>query len=153
MTKPKFKSDARPSDTKSVVLHKENDKRLLDHLQTIKRESEFWRHAGYFYLDFMEWLASQGDAPEPNRPFVYYRAWLEQRLQSPTPGPQPPLDLSQVINDSLAAHLADVRQVVQSALDNFTIGPPIPPAELLNESDEVADLLAGLDMNLEVEEL
>lgn len=81
-----FKSDARPSDTKSVVLNRERDARLLAHVNQTKRESNFWRSAGYFYLDFMAWLSTQPDAPEPGQPFAVYRAWLESRLLPSPPG-------------------------------------------------------------------
>jgi hypothetical protein len=145
MNKPKFKSDARPSDTKSVVLHKENDRRLLDHLKTTKRESEWWRAAGNFYLDFTEWLAGQEDAPQPNRPFIYYRAWLESRL-SPSPLMGEGFDPTAV-----SQLLADVRQVVQAALDNARFAPLPPPAGGMGV-EEVAELLDSLDA-LEVEEL
>lgn len=81
-----FKSDARPSDTKSVVLHKERDADLLAYLRTTKHESELWRKALRFYLDFFDWLALQPgpDKPEPHQPFIHYKAWLESRsLPSP----------------------------------------------------------------------
>ncbi|GIK36599.1 MAG: hypothetical protein BroJett011_04320 [Chloroflexota bacterium] len=137
--KPKFKSDARPSDTKSVVLHKENDARLLAHLATIKRESEFWRRAGYFYLDFMAWLSTQPEAPDPNRPFVYYQRWLESH---PTPDPQspPPIDPASLS----ASLLPGVRDVVEAALStalagaSFLLSPPGAGGE-----GELADLFSA----------
>lgn len=81
-----FKSDTRPSDTKSVVLNRERDARLLDHVNRTKGESGFWRAAGYFYLDFMAWLESQPDAPVPGQTFAIYRAWLDSRLLPSPPG-------------------------------------------------------------------
>jgi hypothetical protein len=158
MTKPKFKSDDRPSDTKSVVLNKGADARLLDHLKRTKGESTWWRKAGYFYLDFMAWLASQEDAPEPDQEFVYYQAYLEQRRTQPVnsqPAAIDPDAIRQVITDSLADHLADVRQVVQSVLDTALDGVSIAGAAASDDAldHEIIDLLDSLDVSLEVDEL
>lgn len=119
MTQPNFKSDTRPSDTKSVVLNKVDDRRLLDHLETVKRESGFWRAAGYFLLDFNAWLATQPDAPEPGLPFACYRAWLEAR-------PPAPLSLSSsaaLDPDAIAsAILPAMREVIEAALSTHLAG-------------------------------
>jgi hypothetical protein len=122
-----FKSDSRTNDTKSVTLNYQRDARLLAHLKNLKgqTESDFWRRAAYFYLDFFDWLAAQPDPPGPGRPFVYYRDYLESRAQGLALG-QPaqlnPDDLAQAI---LPALLPAMRQVVQAALDtalaNLTI--------------------------------
>lgn len=143
MTKPKYPSDTRPSDTKSVVLHRENDQRLLDHVNQIKGESRFWRAAGYFYLDFSEWLATQPDAPEPGRPFVYYRAWLESR----SPAPLLPCPPAAIDPESIAAVvLPGMRAVVEAALSTALAGlslPPLPLGEGRGEGFELADLFSS----------
>lgn len=108
-----FKSDARPSDTKSVVLHKENDARLLAHLKTLKRESAFWRTAAYFYLDFMAWLAAQPDAPDPGQPFAVYLAWLDTRALAS------PVDPESIA----AAVLPGVRAIIEAALAGCSLAP------------------------------
>jgi hypothetical protein len=135
-----FKSDARPSDTKSVVLHRERDARLLAHVAQTKGESGFWRAAGYFLLDFNAWLATQPDAPEPGLPFACYRAWLESRL-TPTPQPLAPID-----PDSLAsAILPAMREVIEAALSTALAGLSVSagaPAEGVFEL-ELAELFSG----------
>lgn len=158
MTAKKFKSDDRPSDTKSVVLHREHDARLLDHLKRTKGESTWWRKAGNFYLDFMDWLAAQPDAPEPGQEFVYYQAYLEQRRVQSANLPPATIDpdaIRQVITDSLTDHLADVRQVVQSVLDTALDGVSIAGAAERDDAfdREIVDLLDNLDVALEVDEL
>lgn len=146
MTRPKFKSDARPSDTKSVVLHRENDRRLLDHLARVKRESAFWRAAGYFYLDFMAWLATQGaDAPPPGQEFIHYQHWLERDVKTQDFASIPYASSSSggqggpaaIDPESIsAAILPGVRAVVEAALSThlaglaLTAGAPDPVQEL-----------------------
>lgn len=137
----RFKSDDRPSDTKSVSLHKELDARLLVHVEAQKNESSFWKRAGYFYLDFFTWLATQPDAPEPDRPFVYYRAWLEQRLAQPA-------NLQATVDpESLAtAILPGMRAVVEAALSTALAGLSLPPllmGEGRGESLELAELFSS----------
>jgi hypothetical protein len=139
----KFKSDARPSDTKSVVLHKERDARLLTHVNQTKGESGFWRAAGYFYLDFMAWLATQPDAPEPARPFVYYQRWLEQRL-TPSPSQGEGWGEGHTPESIAAAILPGVRDVVEAALATALAGLTLPPAGEPGEglTLELADLFS-----------
>lgn len=145
---PKFKSDARPSDTKSVVLHRENDRRLLDHLATAKRESAFWRAAGYFYLDFMAWLeqvrATQPDAPAPGQEFIHYRAWLESRLSSPPSGGQGG-PVAAIDPESIsAAILPGVRAVVEAALATHLAGLSLSPSLSVGEvGAELVDLFSA----------
>lgn len=137
---PKSKTDARPSDTKSVVLNKSGDRRLLDHLQTVKSESAFWRHSAYFYLDFMEWLATQPDPPEPDQDFIHYRLWLERRPPPEAGGVGGGLD-----PDTIAtAILPGVRTVVEAALSTALAGLSLPPSPAGGEGGEEVEELADL---------
>lgn len=115
-----FKSDTRPSDTKSVVLNRERDARLLEHVNRTKGESQFWRNAAYFYLDFMAWLSTLppvADAPAPGQTFAVYRAWLESR---PAPGPQ---SLAPIDPESIAAAvLPAMREVLEAVLTTRLAG-------------------------------
>jgi len=134
----RFKSDDRPSDTKSVVLHKENDRRLIEYLANLKgqTESQAWRDALYHYLDSMEWYASHPDAPKPNQPFVYYKNWLEQRLAQPA-SVQANIDLESIV----AAILPGMRDVVEAAVStalaglNVSSGTASVPVEVLELAD------------------
>lgn len=139
----KFKSDNRPSDTKSVVLHRERDRRLLEHLRLTKGESGFWRAAGNFYLDFMTWLATQPDAPAPDQAFVYYQRWLEARpsvsLSSSAPAPVDPESVA-------AAILPAMRAVIEAALETYRAGAGASAAmDALKavEVEELADLFSS----------
>jgi hypothetical protein len=141
MTKSKFKSDDRPSDTKSVVLNKEADARLLEHLKQLKgqTESQFWRATGYFYLDFMAWRSTQPGAPEPGQAFVYYQTWLEQRQAQPA-NVQATVDAESIA----AAILPGVRDVFEAALSTALAGASVaragaPPA---SQVMELADLFS-----------
>lgn len=130
---PEFKSNDRPSDTKSVVLNRERDARLLAHVNTTKGESAFWRAAGNFYLDFMAWLAAQPDAPEPGQTFLYYQKFLELR----SPASLAPIDPESIA----AAVLPGVRDIIEAALAGYR---PLPQEEGEDSFDlELADLFAG----------
>lgn len=107
----------RKSDTKSVVLNYERDKRLLDHLSERKVESQFWKAAGYFYLDFMEWLATREEAPPPGRPFVYYRQFLESQASGGQAGHIANPD------EIAAAILPSIRQIIEAALETYAFSP------------------------------
>jgi hypothetical protein len=113
-------AENRKSDTKSVVLNYERDKRLLDHLAQRKIESEFWRIAGYFYLDFFEWLALQPEAPPPGRPFVYYRDFLES-------APEPVEGHLTNPDEIAAAILPSIRQIIEAALETYAGLALCPP--------------------------
>lgn len=132
------KTDNRPSDTKSVVLNRTTDKPILDHLASLPRgysESEFWRAAAYFYLDFMAWIAAQPDAPAPDQAFVYYRAWLEARPAGPVA-----IDPASIA----AAVLPGVRDIIEAALAGASL-PPSPAGRGVGGEVELelADLFAG----------
>lgn len=131
----KFKSDDRPSDTKSVVLNRITDKPILDHLAALPRgcsESEFWRAAVRFYLDFMGWLVTQTDAPDRDQAFVHYRAWLETRSTG----------AAAIDPDAVAAAvLPGVRDIIEAALAGYR---PLPQGGEVDSFDlELADLFAG----------
>jgi len=143
----RIKSAARASATKSVVLHKQTDARLLERLRSTKTESDFWRAAAYFYLDFMAWLAAlppSAAAPPPNQPFIYYRAWLEQ-LSPPSPsrseGGGDGLDPESIA----AAILPGVRSVVEAALSTALANISLPPINGEPEGGlaDLADLFAA----------
>lgn len=131
-----FKSDERPSDTKSVVLHKERDARLLDHVNKTKGESNFWRQAGYFYLDFMAWLATQPGAPDPGQTFVYYQNWLEQCQAQPS-NVQANVDPETIA----AVILPGMREVLEAVLSTALVGVSVSTASALPsaEAQELAD--------------
>lgn len=137
-----FKSDARPSDTKSVVLHKERDADLLAYLRTIKHESELWRKALRFYLDFFDWLALQPgpDKPEPHQSFIHYKAWLESRQPANLPTFQPVLDPDAIAS----AILPGMRDVVDAALATALAGVSLASASgPAAEAAELADLFSA----------